>query len=296
MDFKSVNGINLAFLAEEHQLPQMLEAMHFESMFLNNFNIMYIALAAEAVLSAIGFAICKMIGNKTGKAISKRFLKEGTLTLMIFSSFNIAFSAGVHWNYADPSNPYYTLNTAFLYSAVALMLLMMGFLEFSSRGTYGEFKDKFKRDFGSTIYISMSLLYRMGLGIYVSINNEYELGALIAISFSMVFLLYNFTNLPFCSALYNYRANAIHVTQFIILMTANYYRSMKSTTSIDIKGRIYEPAILVLVSIGVCALLSFLLLIYELVKLVQQCGASLQKMRVSNNETVEHTRENMDIA
>ena len=262
-------------------------------MFLSNFNVMLIALAAEIVLSAAGLAIFKVIGNKTGREVSKRFLKEGSLTLLIFSSFNIAFSAGLHWNYASSSSPHYTLHTAFLYSALLLVVLVICFLEFSSQKGYGEFKDKFKRDFGSTIYVSMSLLYRTGLGIYVSINNEYELGALIALSFSMVFLLYNFTNLPFRSALHNYRANAVHISQFIILMATNYYRSMKSTTSIDIKGRIYEPAILVLASIGICALLSFLLLIYESIKFVYGCRTWLQRVKISSNETAEHTLESI---
>lgn len=33
---------------------------------------------------------------------SIQFLKQGLITLILFNSFNLSFSAGVHWRYATP--------------------------------------------------------------------------------------------------------------------------------------------------------------------------------------------------
>lgn len=68
--------------------------------------------------------------------------------------------------------------------------------------------------------------------------------------------MYNLINLPFSDALQNYRCNVIHVTQLVILATANYYRSMKINTPMNIKARIYTPAILELVLIVMCVIVS----------------------------------------
>lgn len=39
---------------------------------------------------------------------------------------------------------------------------------------YGEFKDKFKNDCISKVYIPLTIFYRIAVGIYISIENEYE--------------------------------------------------------------------------------------------------------------------------
>ena len=54
------------------------------------------------------------------------------------------------------------------------------------------------------------------------------MSTLIVIAISLAFLLYNLVNLPFTRAYQNYRANICHLTQFVVLFTSMYYRSMKS--------------------------------------------------------------------
>ena len=135
-------------------------------------------------------------------------------------------------------------------------------LECTSSKHYGEFKHKFKNDCVSKLYISTSVVYRIALGFYISLEHDYEEGTLIIVSFSIFYILYNITNLPFKSTLHNYRANTIHICQFIVLMVSNYYRSMKSTTPLSVKSKIYGPSILVLVGVGLCMCLSFGVLVY----------------------------------
>lgn len=74
---------------------------------------------------------------------------------------------------------------------------------------------------------------------YVGVMHEYEAGTLVVVGMSLLFLLYNFVSLPYRSILHNYRSNLIHVSCFIMLLCTNIYRSMKSTTPIDEKGRFY---------------------------------------------------------
>lgn len=51
-------------------------------------------------------------------------------------------------------------------------------------------------------------------------------------------------NLPFKNVWQNYRCSLVHLTMLYTLLTTNYYRSMKSTTEMSVKGRIYAPAII----------------------------------------------------
>lgn len=75
-------------------------------------------------------------------------------------------------------------------------------------------------------------------------------------------MLYLLTNLPYNDTYQNYRTAMIHITMVVILFTTNYYRSMKSTTPLDIKARINAPAILELVLIVICVGISVLAVIY----------------------------------
>ena len=56
--------------------------------------------------------------------LSLRLLKQGSITLILFNVFNIAFSAGVNWKYSNPQDPNHIFNllaivATFLYIAVA---------------------------------------------------------------------------------------------------------------------------------------------------------------------------------
>ena len=74
----------------------------------------------------------------------------------------------------------------------------------------------------------ITIFYRMGIGYYLATANEDDLSTLIVLALSIAFLMYNLINLPFTKAYHNYRACLCHLTQFIVLFVAMYYRSMKS--------------------------------------------------------------------
>lgn len=107
---------------------------------------------------------------------------------------------------------------------------------------------------------------------------------LIVLSFSLAFILYNIVNLPFKSAIQNYRSNFIHICQLIVLLTANYYRSMKATTPLEIKGYIFWPAILQLVLIVMAVAFSILFLAWEIKNHIKKM---LDSKKIKNKEKKE---------
>ena len=64
------------------------------------------------------------------------------------------------------------------------------------------------------------------------------------LAFSILFVLYVIVNLPFRDVYQNYRSVFVHLITVYILLVANYYRTMKSNTPVNVKERIYDPAIL----------------------------------------------------
>jgi hypothetical protein len=78
----------------------------------------------------------------------------------------------------------------------------------------------------------------MALGFYSALKNDYDYGSLLIMAFSLAFIMYTIVNLPFLNVFQNYRCCLIHFTMLYTLLTANYYRTMKSNTPIEIKGRI----------------------------------------------------------
>lgn len=100
-NFKTLNGLNILFISEDSSLPQSLEYMKVNSTFLNNCNIMMILLLGELIFGFVLYLIGQLVRRFGIKKIGLRLLKQGFVTLLIFNLFNIGFSAGVHWKYAD---------------------------------------------------------------------------------------------------------------------------------------------------------------------------------------------------
>ena len=146
----------------------------------------------------------------------------------------------------------------------------MVLLECTDGEDFGEFKDKYKRGFPMSTYIALSLTYRMSVGFYVGLEHDYEEGTFIVVGFSMLWLLYNLANLPYRQAYHNYRAGIMHLTHFLILMVSNYYRSMRSTTALRYKSKIYSPSILILACLGLCVTVSLVVLAYDVVTYVRK--------------------------
>ena len=142
------------------------------------------------------------------------------------------------------------------------------------------------------MYISLSLIYRLLLGIYISTHNDYELGVLLIIGLSMAFILYNISNLPFSNVFQSYRANIMHISHFIILMVANYYRSMKSTTPTETKAHLHTAAQIELVVIGVCVVVSLAVLVYELVNFFKMVGKYFSNKKSNQVENEDKAKQN----
>ena len=78
--------------------------MNVEPSFLNNCNIMILVLVVELIIASIIFFVGKVQKCKKVKKIGRVLLKQGFLTLIIFNSFNISFSAGISWRFNDNDN------------------------------------------------------------------------------------------------------------------------------------------------------------------------------------------------
>lgn len=62
---------------------------------------MILLLFAELILGFILYLIAKKLAKESIKIIGIRLLKQGFITLVLFNIFNISYSAGIHWKYAN---------------------------------------------------------------------------------------------------------------------------------------------------------------------------------------------------
>lgn len=193
------------------------------------FIIVMIVILVSFILYGVTY-LCKNCAPSL-YSISKRLFKEVLLTLILFNCFNFAYSAGLHFSYADKNDDLYVLGTVAAVCTIVLPLVMMIVLQLTEEDGFGEYKDKLKRGKLERAYFMITIIYRMGIGYYIATMNEDDLSTLIVLAISLFFLLYNLVNLPFTKAYHNYRANICHLTQFICLFVALYYRSMMSGAS-----------------------------------------------------------------
>ena len=78
--------------------------MDMSGSFINNCNVMLLVLFGELLVSLAMYIVSKITLSDKLRKLSLRFLKQGFVTLVLFNVFNIAFSAGVHWKYASPTD------------------------------------------------------------------------------------------------------------------------------------------------------------------------------------------------
>jgi hypothetical protein len=69
--------------------------------FINNCNIMLVLLLGELVIAGVMYFVGRFTYSKKILVISRILLKQGFITLVVFTSFNISFSAGIHLKYAN---------------------------------------------------------------------------------------------------------------------------------------------------------------------------------------------------
>lgn len=178
-EFKSFNGFNTRFEKNSNDdrrlqeidgsvLPESVEKLDLDSDFINNFNVMYLLMILVLVIAIVVWIVGRFCAWDKFKVVGIFLLKEVFLTLLIFNSFNIAFSAGLHWTYADPSSEFYVISSIALYAALLMIVIVTLCLELSDSDGYGEFKKKFKRSWPCQVYITACVIYRVVLGVYIA--------------------------------------------------------------------------------------------------------------------------------
>lgn len=142
--FKSFNGVNVGVVRESSELPEGIARLGLSGTFINNCNIMLILLFGQLILAFSIYIVAKIKSNARLQYIGNRFLKQGFMTLILFNVFNISFSAGVHWKYAQTSDDGYLWSSFLLYLTLISIIVSVFAMELTSKSGYGEFKDRFK--------------------------------------------------------------------------------------------------------------------------------------------------------
>ena len=132
LGLRSFNGVNVRLNQENSSPPSHISEMGIYSSFANNFNIMYFLMIFELLIGLILRVVGGNFGWKLGKKIGVHLLKEGFLTLLMFSALNVGFSAGIHWKYAESTESNYILSSIGLYVALAIFFIMIICLEATS--------------------------------------------------------------------------------------------------------------------------------------------------------------------
>ena len=181
----------------------------------------------------------------------------------MFNAFNIAFGVGIHFQYADKNDGSYTLSSVAAVLASGLIFTTCVLLMFAEAKQFGEFKNKLKPNLMCQLYFVFSLGYRYALGYYIAVKNQYLMSSLIVVGFCILFLLYNFVNLPFKQAYHNYRANICHCAQLVILVVTNYYDSMTENEPLEKKAYQFSAAEMQIAAIYIAVGFSGICLVYD---------------------------------
>lgn len=115
--------------------------------------------------------------------------------------------------------------------------------------------------------------------------------------------MFIFANIPFNKVYHNYRALVIQAAELGILCIIMYYRSMKSTTPLEVTVRLNTPAIvqvfLMLASVGISAGCLFYELYLKYIKKEPEDGAkaaegkSLFQVEGMDPDQINHTQADM---
>lgn len=120
-----------------------MRAIGYNASFIANINIMFLVLVGQLMVSVILFLLSYKIPALS--SVNRFLFQQVFLTIFLFNSFNIAFSAGLHFKYATPDNSeHYELSTVAAAMGLALYLGVLVMLQTASQSGFGEFKQKFK--------------------------------------------------------------------------------------------------------------------------------------------------------
>lgn len=102
-------------------------------------------------------------------ALTLCFLKQGLVTLLMFSIFNLSFASNLLHKYVESSpNVILSRLSIYLTGIVAIAVLSDFVYSGNSASSYGEFKEEFKVNWVCRMYLVISLFYRLAIGISIS--------------------------------------------------------------------------------------------------------------------------------
>ncbi len=126
IDFKFFNGLNFKLIEEENdQIPSNILNMKMESEFLNNFNVMFFVSILALITLYVINRVAHFTKNKSLKKITINMLKQSAVTLALFNSLNIGFSAGLHLKYSKNSS---SLAVFHYFSSFVLVLVLFSLI------------------------------------------------------------------------------------------------------------------------------------------------------------------------
>lgn len=83
---------------------------------------MLLVMFVELLVSLAIWAVGKIKKSENVLKLGQRLLKEGFITLVMFNTFNIAFSAGIHWKYSKFIDFSYLVSSFVLYLAITAII------------------------------------------------------------------------------------------------------------------------------------------------------------------------------
>ena len=86
---------------------------------------MILALLIELIITGFFCLIAKLNLSYKIYDFSVNLMKQGFVTLIIFNSFNISFSAGVHWKYANKYDNLYVLSSVIMAITIAAIVFII---------------------------------------------------------------------------------------------------------------------------------------------------------------------------
>lgn len=124
------------------------------------------------------------------------------------------------------------------------------------------------------MYVPFAIIYRIAISVSIAANIDSLYGTLLPLLICLVSVLYHIANMPYVSTLHNYRSTAIHITELVIVLAANYYRTMLSNTDLSIKSHKHSVALAVYVCLMVCTVFSLIVTAYEILR---KMGVNFEK-------------------
>lgn len=191
--------------------------------------------------------------------VSKYLLKEVLMTFLIFSMFNLSFSAGLQMKYISEVDPWSILAMMVVFTLIIVLVVAQWFTD---QLEFGEYLDKFKPDALPNKYITFTILYRFTLGLLIALLNEWQQSGIIFLLLGLLFLGYIFHSQPFTDPLQNHRSKAVQCCHVLVLMVYHLYRCESEYDPVSSNYFLF-PSYVVLAAVGAVVFGSTAVLVYQ---------------------------------